>query len=309
MGQPPHLLALFSDRFGVARDQLLFSRGADEAIDLLVRGFCAEGRDAVILTPPTFAMYSHAAQVQGVEMLEVPLTAGDFQLDVDGIVTAHAAAVGAKLVFVCSPNNPTGNLLARHDVLRLARELFGKALVVVDELYLDYSGAESLATAIGDQANIVVLRSMSKEYSLAGERFGITIAHPAVIGILGRMLAPYPLAQTTIQAVTAVMTPDGMRYAKARIQAIVDERERLAKALDASPAVRMVFPSDANFLLVQVGQPRRLLAMMEDAGIKIRDRSTLRGAQGSVRISVGTPQENDEMLVVFERYAAQVASA
>jgi histidinol-phosphate aminotransferase len=105
------------------------------------------------------------------------------------------------------------------------------------------------------------------------------------------------------------MTPDGMRYAKARIQAIVDERERLAKALDASPAVRMVFPSDANFLLVQVGQPRRLLAMMEDAGIKIRDRSTLRGAQGSVRISVGTPQENDEMLVVFDRYAAQVASA
>jgi histidinol-phosphate aminotransferase len=308
-GQPPHLLDLFSDRLGVAGDHLLFSRGADEAIDLLVRGFCAEGRDAVILTPPTFAMYSHAAQVQGVEMLDVPLTAGDFQLDVDGIVAAHASAAGAKLVFVCSPNNPTGNLLARHDVLRLAGELFGNALVVVDEIYLDYSGAESLATAIGEHPNIVVLRSMSKEYSLAGERFGITIAHPAVIGILGRMLPPYPLARTTIQAVTAVMSPDGMRYAKARIQTIVDERERLAKAFAASPAVRRVFPSDANFLLIQVGRPRRLLAMMEDAGIKIRDRSTLPGAQGSVRISVGTPQENDEMLSVFERYAVEVASA
>jgi histidinol-phosphate aminotransferase len=105
------------------------------------------------------------------------------------------------------------------------------------------------------------------------------------------------------------MSPDGMRYAKARIQTIVDERERLAKAFAASPAVRRVFPSDANFLLIQVGRPRRLLAMMEDAGIKIRDRSTLPGAQGSVRISVGTPHENDEMLAVFERYAVEVASA
>jgi histidinol-phosphate aminotransferase len=303
VGQPPHLLDAFSDHFDVARERLLFTRGADEAIDLLVRGFCAEGTDAVILTPPTFAMYSHAAQVQGVDMLEVPLTPGDFQLHVDGIVDTQAANPHAKLVFLCSPNNPTANLLARRDVLRLARELFGAALVVVDELYLDYSGAESLATALGGHPNLVVLRSMSKEYSLAGERFGITIAHPSVISILGRMLPPYPLTQTAIRAVTAVMSPDGMAYAKARISTIVDERERLAKSLRAVPAVRRVFPSDANFLLIQVAQPRRLIAMMEDAGIKIRDRSTLPGAEGSVRIGIGTPQENDAMLAVFERYA------
>ncbi|HSK98648.1 MAG TPA: histidinol-phosphate transaminase [Euzebyales bacterium] len=303
MGQPPHLLEIFSDHFGVDREWLLFARGADEAIDLLVRGFCAEGTDALIVTPPTFAMYAHSAQVQGVDMLEVPLTPGDFQLDVDGIVATQATNPQAKLVFLCSPGNPTAKLLARHDVLHVARALFGAALVVVDELYLDYSGAESLATALDEHPNLVVLRSMSKEYGLAGERFGITIAHPAVISILGRMLPPYPLTQSAIRAVTAVMSPDGMAYAKARISTIVDERERLAKAFRAAPAVRRVFPSDANFLLVQVAQPRRLIAMMEDAGIKIRDRSTLRGAEGSVRISVGTPQENDALLEVFERYA------
>jgi histidinol-phosphate aminotransferase len=307
MGQPPHLLDVFSDHFAVDREQLLFTRGVDEAIDLLVRGFCAEGSDAIIVLPPTFAMYAHSAQVQGVDMLEVPLRPGGFQLDVAGVLAAHAANPHAKLVFVCSPNNPTGHRLARDDVLRLAGGLFGSALVVVDELYLDYSGAESLATALPAHPNLVVLRSMSKEYSLAGERFGITIAHPSVISILGRMLPPYPLAQTTIRAVTAVMSPDGMAYAKARIQTIVDERERITKVLQASPAVRHVFPSDANFLLLQVTQPRRLVAMMEDAGIKIRDRSTLPGAEGSVRISVGTPDENDAMLAVVERYAEDLA--
>ena len=303
MGQPPHLLDAFAGHFGVERERLLFSRGADEAIDLLVRGFCAEGTDGVLLTPPTFAMYTHAAQVQGVEMLEVPLTPGDFQLDVDGIVSTQAANPHAKLVFLCSPNNPTANLLARRDVLRVAGAVFGAALVVVDELYLDYSGAESLATALDEHPNLVVLRSMSKEYSLAGERFGITIAHPSLISILGRMLPPYPLAQTAIRAVTAVMSPDGMAYAKARISTIVDERERVAKALRAVPVARRVFPSDANFLLVQVAHPRRLITLMEDAGIKIRDRTTLPGAEGAVRIGIGTPQENDAMLAVFERYA------
>jgi histidinol-phosphate aminotransferase len=307
-GQPSDLLDCFAEHFAVPRAQLLFSRGADEAIDLLVRGFCAEGRDAVIVLPPTFAMYAHSAQVQGVAMLEVPLTPGEFQLDVDGVISAQAANPPAKLVFVCSPNNPTANLLERADVVRLAGELFGKALVVVDELYLDYSGAESLATAIPAHPNIVVLRSMSKEYSLAGERFGITIAHPEVISIMGRMLPPYPLAQSTIRAVTAVMSTEGMRYAKARIQAVLEERDRLAKVLNESPAVRRVFPSDANWLLVQIAEPKRLIAMMEDAGIKIRDRSSLTGAEGSVRISVGTPQENDEMLAVFARYAEQQRS-
>ncbi|HSK97637.1 MAG TPA: histidinol-phosphate transaminase [Euzebyales bacterium] len=308
-GQPDHLLERCAEHFGVPRSHLLFTRGADEAIDLLVRGFCSEGRDAAIVMPPTFAMYHHAAQVQGVALLDVPLTPGDFQIDADAVIGTQRAHPDAKLVFACSPNNPTGNLLARADIERIAGALFGRALVVVDELYLDYSGAESLATALPEHPNIVVLRSMSKEYSLAGERFGITIAHPEVVSILGRMLPPYPLAQTTIRAVGAVLSPEGMRYAQDKIARIVAERRRMAQVLDESPAVRRVFPSDANFLLVQVDDPRGLIAAMEDAGIKLRDRSTMPGAEGSVRIAVGTPEENDEMLAVLDRYAAGVRTA
>ncbi|WP_280395628.1 aminotransferase class I/II-fold pyridoxal phosphate-dependent enzyme [Nocardia brasiliensis] len=201
-GQPEVLLDTFADFYGVPRECLLFSRGADEAIDLLVRAFCAEGRDVILQTPPTFAMYLHSAQVQGIGVVEVPLVPNGFQLDVPGILAAYDANPQTKVVFFCSPNNPTANLLNRGDILRIASALLGKAIVVVDELYLDYSGAESLATAIAAHPNIVVLRSMSKEYSLAGERFGITIAHPVIISVMGRILAPYPLSQTAIQSVT-----------------------------------------------------------------------------------------------------------
>jgi histidinol-phosphate aminotransferase len=302
-GQPEELLATFANFYGVPRDWLLFTRGADEAIDLLVRGFCAEGHDAILQTPPTFAMYLHSAQVQGVDVVDVPLTAGDFQLDVSAVLAAHAANPHIKLLFFCSPNNPTANLLDRDDILRIADALLGKAIIVVDELYLDYSGADSLADAIGRQPNIVVLRSMSKEYSLAGERFGITIAQPSVISVMGRMLAPYPLAQTAIRAVTQVMTTEGLIHAKANIVAILEERSRVSLSLTTCRAVIKVFPSDANFLLVQVDDARALVQTMEECGIKIRDRSAMLGIENSVRISIGTPEENNAMLSALEQYA------
>jgi histidinol-phosphate aminotransferase len=303
-GQPSGLLDRCAEHYGAEPDQVLLSRGADEAIDLLVRGFCREGRDSIVVTPPSFAMYYHSAQVQGVEIVEAPLTPGDFQLDVEAVVAAGPTGPAPKLVFLCSPNNPTANLLRRDDVTAVAARLLGRALVAVDELYLEYSGAESLATALADHPNLVVLRSLSKEYSLAGERLGITIAHPAVIDILGRMLPPYPLAQTSIRAATAVLSPEGVRYARDKIRIIVEQRERLWKAFDRSPAVLRALPSDANFLLVQVAEPARLVATMEAAGIKVRDRSSLPGVEGSVRIAVGTPDENDKMLDVLARFAA-----
>jgi histidinol-phosphate aminotransferase len=304
-GQPQALLDTFANFYGVPRDWLLFTRGADEAIDLLVRGFCSEGHDAILQTPPTFAMYPHTAQVQGVDVVDVPLTSPDFQVDTSAVLAAHAANPHTKILFFCSPNNPTANLLDRNDILRIANALLGKAIIVVDELYLDYSGSDSLSDAIAGQPNIVVLRSMSKEYGLAGERFGITIAQPSVINVMGRMLAPYPLTQTAIRAVTQVMTTDGLVHAKANIAAILEERSRVSQALAMCPAVTKVFPSDANFLLVQVDDARALVQAMEGDGIKIRDRSALPGIRNSVRISIGTPEENNAMLSVLEHYAAR----
>jgi histidinol-phosphate aminotransferase len=307
-GQPEDLRDTFANFYGVPHDWLLFTRGADEAIDLLVRGFCSEGHDAILQTPPTFAMYLHSAHVQGVDVIDVPLTASDFQLDVSAVLAAHEANPQTKILFFCSPNNPTANLLDRDGILHIANALFGKAIVVVDELYLDYSGADSLADSILRQPNIVVLRSMSKEYSLAGERFGITIAQPSVISVMGRMLAPYPLTQTAIRVVTQVMTTEGLMQAKANITAILEERSRVSQTLATSPAVTKVFPSDANFVLVQVDDARALVQTMEGCGIKIRDRSALPGIENAVRISIGTPEENDAMLAALEQYAAHPAS-
>lgn len=300
--QPRALLDRFAELYQVPREWLFISRGADEAIDLLVRAFCACGVDGILITPPTFVMYETAARIQGASVHRVPLRPEEgFALDVDAMLAVQAGYPSTKLVFVCSPNNPTANLMARADVLRLATQLRGRALVVVDQLYADYADEPALSKEIDAHPNLVVLRSMSKEYSLAGERCGITVAHPEVIGILGRIMAPYPLAVSSVRAVGLALTPEGIAYGKANIRRILDERERVHKALAASAAVSRVFPSDANFLLVQTTDPKRLTTLMESHGIKIRDRSAV--VDHAVRISIGTVDENDRMLEVFGLYA------
>ncbi|MEU4743622.1 histidinol-phosphate transaminase [Actinosynnema sp. NPDC023658] len=300
--QPASLLRRFSELYEVPVEQVFLSRGADESIDLLVRAFCEAGRDGILITPPTFVMYETAAEIQGARVCRVPLVPGSFQLDVDAVVAACDADRRIKLVFVCSPNNPTTNVMERSSVLRLAAELRGRAVVVVDELYVDYSGRPSLAREIGDHPNLVVVRSLSKEYSLAGERCGITLAHPEVIGVLRRIMPPYPLTVTAIRAIGAAISPDGIAYGRRNIARIVAERDRVRAALSRLPVVRDVPASDANFLLLRTEDPRGLCAAMAAQGIKLRDRSS--SIEGAVRVSIGTPSENDELLRAFELYSS-----
>jgi histidinol-phosphate aminotransferase len=300
--QPEHLIERFAELYGVRREQLFLSRGADEAIDLLTRAFCRAGEDSILITPPTFVMYETAAAVQGAAVVRIPLLQRErFDLDVDAIVAQRSPS---KLVFICSPNNPTSNLMQRDDITTLARELLGKSLVVVDELYVDYSGASSLSTEVDAHPNLVVIRSMSKEYSLAGERCGITIAHPEVVGILRRIMAPYSIPVTAIRSVTKALTPEGVQYGRENIRRILAERDRVRATLDASSAATNIFPSDANFLLVQTHDAALLATTMAEHGIKIRDRSSV--VEHAVRISIGTPNENDEMLKAFEEYERRV---
>jgi histidinol-phosphate aminotransferase len=299
--QPVSLLGRFSEIYQLPAEQIFLSRGADESIDLLVRGFCAAGRDGILITPPTFVMYETAAEIQGARVCRVPLMSGSFQLDVDAMLAVCDADPRIKLVFVCSPNNPTTNVMERASVLRLAAELRGRAMVVVDELYVDYSGQPSLAREIADQPNLVVVRSLSKEYSLAGERCGITLGHPEVIGVLRRIMPPYPLTVTAIRAIDAVISPDGIAYGRRNIARIVAERDRVREALSQLPAVIDVFPSDTNFLLLRTEDPGRLCVAMAEQGIKLRDRSRL--IDGAVRVSIGTPSENDELLQALKLYA------
>lgn len=299
--QPPALLGRFSEIYGVPAGQLFLSRGTDEAIDLLVRAFCAAGRDGILITPPSFVMYETAAEIQGASVCRVPLTPGSFQLDVDAMLAACAADPGIKLVFVCSPNNPTANLMDRADILRLADELRGRALVAVDELYVDYSGRPSLAADLPEHPNLVIFRSLSKEYSLAGERCGITVAHPETIGVLRRVMAPYPLPASAIRVIETAISPAGIAYGKANIERIRSERDRVSRALRSLPAVLEVFASDANFLLFRTEDPKRMCATLEEHGIKVRNRSDL--VEGGIRLSIGTPEENDELLASLTAYS------
>jgi histidinol-phosphate aminotransferase len=302
--QPAHLLDLFERHYGADREQLLITRGADEAIDLLVRGFCAAGQDAVLVTPPTFPMYETAARIQDAAVHGVPLREDDhFQLDVDRILDTTRRHPNIKLVFVCTPNNPTGNLMRRADVLTLCSSLLGRALVIADEAYVEFSGQPSLCSQVTSHPNLVVLRTLSKEHSLAGERCGVSVAHSAVVSIMDRLLAPYPLTVSTIRSVANALSPAGQEHARAMVRLLVEQRDVVAGALARSPGAIRVHPSDANFLLVQTADPTLLVKTMERAGIKIRDRSGLPGLEGCVRIGIGTPEQNQLMLEAFDVYA------
>ncbi|MBI3884423.1 MAG: aminotransferase class I/II-fold pyridoxal phosphate-dependent enzyme, partial [Opitutae bacterium] len=228
---------------------------------------------------------------------EQPRAEYDFALDSAAVLAALTPDV--KLVFLCSPNNPTGQLLDRDAILSLVRALAGRAVVVVDEAYLEFADAPSLADALAAHPNLVVLRTLSKAHGLAGARVGATLAAPALISVLQKIIAPYPVPTPVAQAALAALTPAGLAATRASVAALVGERRRLAAALPALPCVRRVWPSDANFLLVEVADAARVMAAARAAGLVLRDRST--DVPHTVRLTLGTPAENNLVLEVLSR--------
>jgi len=308
--QPADLVAQLAALYGVTPTQVLVTRGSDEGIDLLLRVFCRAGQDAILITPPTYGMYVVAAGIQGARTVTVPLVREkNFALDAATVLAAVLAAPKpsgdgetpeVKLVFLCSPNNPTGGLLDRAVVLSLARSLAGRAVVVVDEAYVDFSGQPSLATEISANPNLVVLRTLSKAYGLAGARVGTTIADPAVVAVLQKVIAPYPVPAPVLTAALAALTPAGLVAARNSVATLVAERARLAAALVKLPAVKRVWPSDANFLLVEtLFAAQRVMDCGRKNGIIWRDRS--KDVPDSIRITVGTAEENNATIDVFTR--------
>ncbi len=296
--QPPELVARLAGLYGAAPESVLVTRGSDEGIDLLVRAFCRAGRDAIVITPPTYGMYVVAAGIQGARTVTVPLIREkNFALDADAVLRAVTPDV--KLVFLCSPNNPTGGLLERTAVMSLVKSLAGRAVVVVDEAYVDFSGQPSLAAEIPANPNLVVLRTLSKAYGLAGARVGTTIADPAVIAVLQKVIAPYPIPAPVLVAALAALTPVGLVAAKNSVATLVAERTRLAAALPKLPAVKRVWPSNANYLLVEVADSAKTMAAGRAAGVVWRDRS--KDVPNHIRITVGTAEENNATLEVLSR--------
>ncbi len=296
--QPADLVAQLATLYGVTPAQVLVTRGSDEGIDLLLRTFCRAGQDAILITPPTYGMYVVAAGIQGARTVTVPLIREkNFALDAGAVLKAVTPEV--KLVFLCSPNNPTGGLLDRTAVTSLVQSLAGRAVVVVDEAYVDFSGQPSLAAEIPAHPNLVVLRTLSKAYGLAGARVGTTIADPAVIAVLQKVIAPYPVPAPVLVAALAALTPAGLAAAKNSVATLVAERARLAAALPRLPAVKRVWPSDANYLLVEVADSAKTMAAGRAAGVVWRDRS--KDVPHHIRITVGTAEENNATLEVLSR--------
>jgi histidinol-phosphate aminotransferase len=290
----PHVLAeRLAGLYGVRAEQLLPGRGSDESIDLLVRGFCRAGVDNVIICPPTFGMYAVAARIQGAEVREVPLRAEQgFALDADAVLAACDAQT--RIVFLCSPNNPTGNALDPAAVGRLLVALAGRALVVVDEAYIEFAGDDSLTGALSRFPHLVVLRTLSKAFGLAGARVGSLIASPEIVALLAKVIPPYSIPQLTIEAVLAVLTPPQIAIQRERVTQVRAARERLQAALATVRGVRRVWPSVANFLLVDVDDAESVLRAARDARLLIRDMRTV--SPHSLRISVGTPAQNDRLI-------------
>lgn len=292
---PYALIARLAEFYGVPADCLLASRGSDEAIDLLIRAYCRSGEHSILITPPTFGMYSVAARIQGAAVVEVPLLR-ESEFALDGAALRAALTPAVRLIFLCSPNNPTGNLLDAGALLQLARAAEGRALVVVDEAYVEFSNRESLAAAVQKYPGLVVLRTLSKAHALAGARCGALIAQAEIIALLHKVIQPYAVTQLSIEAVFAALQPPCIEAARQRVARLVAERDRVAVALASEKRVVRVWPSAANFLLVEFKDAAAALDKTHAAGLLVRDFSAAPALAQSLRISVGTPEQNDRLI-------------
>ncbi|MFP4278009.1 MAG: histidinol-phosphate transaminase [Wenzhouxiangella sp.] len=287
--QPAALKRRLAEAYGVAESQLLITRGSDEGIDLLIRVFCRAGEDRVLVCPPCFGMYALSAKVQNARVIEIPLveSAGDWQLDRPAIEQAPAC----RLYFLCSPNNPTGNRIEADTVLALAERVADHGLVVIDEAYIEFSQDRSLAERVAGQPNLVVLRTLSKAYALAGCRIGAVIADPAVIDLLRRIIAPYPLPTPSVAAALSALAPDAMRRQQAQLATIAQLKASLLDQLEQHPAIARIWAGEANFVLVRVTDGPALVRDASAAGIRLRDQSAQPGLSNCVRITIGNEPE------------------
>ena len=298
--RPTQLRIALAARYGCAETNLSVTRGTSEAIDLLVRVFCRAGLDNLLITSPTFLMYKHYAEVQGAEVREyVTSRDNDFSIDVDALL--ECCNESTRLIFICSPNNPTGNLFPRESLLDLLEKRGNRSAVVVDEAYIEFAGGPSAIELLQRYENLIILRTLSKALAFAGARCGSVIGPASVIDMLNAVQAPYALATPVVECVENAMQTESLSEAEHWLEQVVSERERLTLALRKFPFVRRIWPSAANFFLMQVDDASSLMAQSSD------DKVLLRYFGGDlsdcVRVTVGTHAENDRLLQTFAKLA------
>ena len=286
------LKSLLAEIKGIASDKIFIGNGSDEAIDLCIRIFCEPRIDNIVTIRPTYGMYSVSAAINDVEVREVPL-GRDFSLSADAMMAA--CDNNTKLMFICSPNNPTGNSMPVEQ-LRWLLEYFN-GVVVVDEAYVDFSSQPSMLTLLDEYSNLIVLHTMSKAYGLAALRLGLAFAHPSIIELFSNVKYPYNINLAGMERAAELLE----RNVADEIALIKEERSRVMLQLSQMECVEKVYPSDANFLLVKVADAKAMYDALIQEQIIVRDRSHVPGCEGCLRITIGTPQENDRLLEIMKQ--------
>ena len=275
-------------------EQLFLSNGSDEVIAHLITAVCEPGHDHIVLVPPTFGMYAVAANILGVKQINVPLTP-NFELDVNGILSKVNAQ--SKLLFIPTPNNPTGNSFSTQAIIQLLEEFPG--IVCVDEAYVEFAKAKSFVSKINDYPNLVVIQTFSKAQGMAGIRLGMTFAQPDLISILNKIKAPYNLNFLTQKAALDQLQQQS-RIAE-QVQLLLAERNRLIQAIGSLDFVACVFPSDANFFMIRVDDSHKRYAQLLAQGIVVRHTAKQLWCENTLRITVGTPEENEMLWTALKK--------
>lgn len=280
---------------GVPSEHIFLGNGSDECIDVLFRCFCEPGKDNIIIVPPTYGMYEVSANINDVLVKKVPLLP-NYQLNLPAI--EEAVDDNTKMIFLCSPNNPTGNCLVREDVEAVLNNYFG--LVVIDEAYINFSKFRSFTLSLDEYPNLVVLQTLSKAWGLAALRVGMAFASEEIVSVMNKVKPPYNINQASQELALKALEEVGM--VNDMILQIVKERELLATSLNKLPIVEMVYDSDANFLLVKITNARAVYSYLLQKGIVVRDRSKVELCEGCLRITVGTEKENRELINALEQF-------
>ena len=276
----------------LAIEQIFLGNGSDDVLNQLMIAFCTPGKDKAVLLPPTFGMYQVCASINGIETIEVPLTA-DFRLDITAINAVQSNAT--KIIFIPSPNNPTGNCFALEDIKRIVEDFDG--LVVVDEAYVEFAIDKSVVSWIDKYPNLVVVQTFSKAQGLAGLRLGMAFAHPEIIGLMNKVKAPYNINVLTQKEVMRRLEEQGL--IQQQVHQIKQEKEQLLLEFKSIAFIEKVFPSDANFFLVKMDDSKRRYNELIDRGIVVRDSSKNLNCANTLRITVGTPDENNALIIAL----------
>ncbi|MDG1042220.1 MAG: histidinol-phosphate transaminase [Flavobacteriaceae bacterium] len=277
----------------VSTDQLLLGNGSDEVLDLIFRAFCEPNQDSILTTPPTYGMYDVLANLNAVDNILVPLSP-DFQLEVDSILDAIKPQT--KLLFICSPNNPSGNSVERKAIERLLKNFNG--LVIIDEAYIDFTKDPSWTQVLEQYPNLIVTQTLSKAYGLAGIRLGICYASKEIIAVLNKIKPPYNINSLTQEA--AIKAFENKDSVQAQIESILNERSNLINAFKSVPFIKKIYPSEANFILIKVDDANKRYEELIKNGIVVRNRSSQLHCENCLRITVGTPSENTQLITLLK---------